>query len=508
MPKSRQTKASFFQIALAAVQKIHNQLFLFGIAIVAMLIALLVWGPSIPDSLKPVVYTVAALPVFVIIVFFLLNRINQDTELHTGANGPESMQGPRFFVHSDSADFAGHVERLFMRAKRIVLIGTGLNILHRDPIRRSLMQRAADGKCHVEIYLANPFSPAVENRLVEEQIGSTAPPVGKPGLIQRLRALLEEYRHLGSPPSIEIRLFGHYPTFALLIADMDYFLYPYGYATLGNFSPVICVSGNDAAAKSVTAFMEGQYERIKSSSIDAETAFPSAPGKALKNKLHAFAVYFIPSESLDLYKFGSEVLGYDVRARRVIKSRWNGKVGSAAEYGFHLTCCDALYFLNAEDLALAIEQTAFLAREFSPFELEGLQLQSGFPDDSSISLVAHDRSGTLEAFHCELVALVYRRAIASNYTLGKATIVRDKEFRRAELMTSRFKCPYILKNFQPHFTLLSNVKAEEQEQTARELRIEFKNTIADSRVRVAKLAIMGKTESDSHWHIAREISLG
>lgn len=510
MPKSRQTRASFPQIALLAVQKIRNELLLFGIAMVAMLIALLIFGKEVPKSLTPVVYAIVALPVIVILVFFWLayqNSAQNGTLSELGTNGPQSTQKPRFFDYSDSADFAGYAERLFVRAKRIVLIGTGLNILHRDPIRQSLMQRAADGQCRIEIYLANPFSPAVENRLVEEQIGNTTPPVGKPGLIQRLQALLEERRRLGRPPSIEIKLFGHYPTFALLIADTDYFLYPYGYATLGNFSPVVCFSANDAAAKGVTAFLDRQYERVKAASIDADVIFPRVSEAALKNPLHAFAVYFIPTQSSGLYKFGTEVIGYDVRARQPLASPWNGKVGGAAEYGFHLTCCDALYFFNPEETVLAMEQAAFLAKEFSPFDLEGFQLQTGFPDDNSISLLAHDKSGSLEALHCELVAMVYRRAAASNYTLGKAAM-RDKEFRRAELMTSRFKCPYILKSFQPHFTLLTNVKTEEQEGAVRDLRIEFKSKIADARVRVGKLAIMGKAEADSHWYIVREVPLG
>jgi hypothetical protein len=388
-----------------------------------------------------------------------------------------------------------------------VLIGTGLNILHRDPIRKSLMNRAASGNCQLEIYLANPFSPAVENRLVEEQLGETTPPVGRPGLIQRLDALLKERERLGCSSSIEIRLFSHYPTFALLIADSDYFVYPYGYATLGNFSPIIHFSGKHAADKGVITFLERQYDGIKLSSVEATFVRQISQVEAKKVPLLGFAVYFIPSQSSDLYKFGSEVLGYDVRKQFTTNSRWEGKAGSATEYGFHLTCCDALYFLNAQEAEFAAEQAAFLAKEFDPFDLEDLQVQAGFPDGNSISILATDPSGILEALHCELVPLIYRRAMASNYTSGKAALIRDKDLRRAELMTKRFKCPYIFKHFQPHFTLLNNVLPKDQETVVHQMRIEFEKSVRQRHVRVEKLAIMGKAEQDSCWHIVREISL-
>ena len=48
------------------------------------------------------------------------------------------------------------------------MIGTGLNIIRRDDIRKMLFSRIKDN-CHIEIYAANPFSPNVEARLIEEE---------------------------------------------------------------------------------------------------------------------------------------------------------------------------------------------------------------------------------------------------------------------------------------------------------------------------------------------------
>jgi hypothetical protein len=65
-----------------------------------------------------------------------------------------------------------------------------------------------------------------------------------------------------------------------------------------------------------------------------------------------FAVYFVPKSEESFYKFGSQILGYDLRARRSIQisSSLEQEIGKiedtwvkdARPYGFHVTICDAL----------------------------------------------------------------------------------------------------------------------------------------------------------------------
>ena len=65
-----------------------------------------------------------------------------------------------------------------------------------------------------------------------------------------------------------------------------------------------------------------------------------------------FAVYFVPKSDEPFYDFGSQILGYDLRARRSVRMSSDlekdlGKiedawVKEARPYGFHVTICDAL----------------------------------------------------------------------------------------------------------------------------------------------------------------------
>lgn len=415
----------------------------------------------------------------------------------------------RVFSRSDEGDFVQHMKSLFETCKNLVLIGTGLNILSRDPVRRELMIRAAKGECRLEMYLADPFSQTVQARLIEEELGTMKPPVARAGLMQRLDSILDEWEKLDHSPNIDVRLFGHYPTFALLIVDSDYYVYPYGYAKLGNFSPVIHLSANDVADQTAAAFFQDHYEDVKRDSSDARQVMQLREENIADTKLlHDFALYLVPPAGSRLFEFGSDVLGYDVRSGKSSNSRWSQYVGGAKNFGFHVTCCDALFFFTAHDLRLVKEEISFLAREFQPFEFTGLKVVGGFPDSTSVALVPEDKSGSLEALHYELVQRVYKRAAASNYSLGRAKPTRDNDLQRARLMISRYRAPYILQRYKPHFTLLTSVPPQDMDRVVRELQAVFEERVADTTFRVEKLAIMAHREADSFWMIRREIKLG
>lgn len=414
----------------------------------------------------------------------------------------------RSFARSDSSEFRDCVEGLLPQVRRLVLIGTGLNILQRDPFLIEVTSRAARGECQLEIFLADPASPAVEDRLIEEELGILKPPVGRSGLNARLKTLIKLVERLGRPQTIRIGLFRHYPTFALLILDHDYFVYPYGYATLGNLSPVLRFSKDVAADRAVIEFLDEQYRLVKSAAVDAATALAlrrKAAGKA--EGLHAFALYVVPDESSELYRFGTPVLGYDVRRGKVATSPWQDQVDTARDFGFHLTLCDVLYFLNETEVAQAVAEVEFLAEEFKPFRLTNLQLKCGFPDDRSAAIVPEDPSGTLEALHHELVHRVYRRAAASNYTLGLGGSARDGASQRRRLMLARYKAPYVLQRFQPHFTLLANVAPEEWPTVQEPLEKLFDETVRERTLRVGELAVMGRSQPGMPWTIEKEIDL-
>jgi hypothetical protein len=278
---------------------------------------------------------------------------------------------------------------------------------------------------------------------------------------------------------------------------------------LGNFSPVLRFSRNIPSDQDVIDFLDKQYDRVKAKALDAEMAVKvrRRPKSVKVEELQPFALYFVPPEDSALYQFGTEVLGYDIRHKRELESPWPEQVGGARDFGFHVTLCDALYFLNKAQVEGVQAEIQFLAQEFRSFDLTELRLTSGFPDENSLSILMDDPTGSLEALHHELVHRVYRRAAASNYSLGLAEPTRDQDIRRARLMIRRYQAPYILQRFRPHFTLLTNVPSEEQSKIYHEFEKIFSRRVPKT-IRVEELAIMSRPMPDAPWVIEDEIGLG
>lgn len=437
------------------------------------------------------------------------------------------------FPHAEEEDFRNLMKSLALRAKRIRLIGTGLEILGDSHFRTDILRRAAAGQCRLEVYLGDPYSPAVEARLIEENLGDPVPvPLGRDGIINRARRLTEGWHSYRSPKGkFEVRLFTHYPTFALLIFDDDYFFYPYGAARLGNFSPVFQLIGGVPESKEVVKFFEDHYTCVRGSSTSMQRLTSNEEAESgLENngdldvgELWAFALYYVPPANSPLYQWGSKILGYDLWNKTPLDSEWEKSVGDARAFGFHLTLCDALYFLEEAAVKAVVAEAKYIAREFEPFKLElsDCQVVAGFPDESSISIVPKDPTGTIEALHYEFVHRIYRRAVASNYSLGKAEPTRDKELGRAHLMIKRYLAPYILGRFCPHFTLLTKVEPSKRHEFHAQLSQEYdevvRKALASGKpfVRFDQLAIMYKPKPtpkdlEPRWVIfdKDEIALG
>ncbi len=430
---------------------------------------------------------------------------------------PEKPNGKRedinhnseIYENSDDDKFVKDFKKYFFGAHRIVLIGTGFYILRQDTIRMKQILMGIDRE--VEIYAANPFSPNVEMRLIEEETGNPKPNIGKSGLKDWLRELVEQ-KKLNRSARFSLRLFPFYPTYALFILDdHHYFFYPYGYAQLGTVSPVFHYWKGNPDHEAVIKFFNDQHKLIKERSVDAELVFnlhPFDKKKVNKNELAAFAVYLIPSGDSDLYEFGSKIIGYDVRTGEFQPNvMFPNAIGAASDYGLHVTIADALYCATKPDIDLICKEVEFLANEFRPFPLK-LSLEKDFPNEQGIALVCQDNTGSLEALHHEMVARVYCKAVASNYNFDLSLADRDQDKERTTLMIQHYHAPYILQRFKPHFSLLSNVPPKEKEQIYAEIRKYYEKSVQDSSIEIGRIAVMHRPDPKRPWQILHEYSLG
>lgn len=493
------TPLSFFWLALLVIEGIllvkspDKEIFLVAMAFLFFLTLIVaILGVIRPEALS------GARPII------------PDKQLRPKKPNQEDLKSILLFSQSESPGFIEHFHDQLSSANSIILIGTGINILHSDPIIEKLMQRIKDhADFKAEIYAANPFSMAVEERLIEEEAGTPAPRIGKEGLIQWLQMMLKEQAELNNPRNLSIKLFSNYPTMALFIINKtDYYFYPYGYAHLGTLSPVVKYSNKKDEHSAFIDFFEGQYDRVKKASIDAQLVFDVREHKVSADKLVPFAVYFIPDATTDLYDFGTNILGYDLHENSIVeKGAFSDYVGEAANFGFHLTIADALYCIDPIEIQRIKNELEYVAKDFQPFIIK-LTLQKSFPDPNSISLVCEDESGTLEALHFEMVYRCYRKAVASNYTMKLAKANRDRDEARAKLMIKHYKAPYIFQRFKPHFTLLTNVPFRMQDKIFQELKMCYEKSIKSSQIEIDNIALMLRPASQKLWRIEKKFKIG
>lgn len=412
---------------------------------------------------------------------------------------------PHLYDQTDQGIFSVTVYDLLRSATKVTLIGTGLCILAQDTVRKMLFDRAKTNSCQVNIYLGNPYSPDLQNRLIEEELGEWPPSVGFEGLIKRAEMLLRERKQIGNPSQLSLFMFNHYPTMAIIRIDNHYFMYPYGYATLGNFSPVIHYSSDDRTCSALIQYMDKQIEMIAQSATPMEMVLRSS--HLVHGGLHItdvipLAVYFIPPSDSLLYRFGMEILGYDIyHGVSTHQTKGFTSTSEAGLYGFHVTICDVVYFLTQSETQRVREEIRFVAKSFRAFVLKGLRLEKNFPAPGTISLRVEDPSGNLEALHHEFVCRIHRRSYASNYTFKSSSRALGPFSDRDRLMIEKYHAPHILGAFHPHFTLVSDLRPDEVEDVYDKLLVKMQRLQVPDEIEVNALAIVGKGEDGKHYVI-------
>lgn len=424
----------------------------------------------------------------------------------------DSMDVGALFENNDSPEFSALFRQHLKKADKIHMIGTGFNILRRDAFR-ILLDRCIKSDCEVKIYAANPFSPNVQTRLIEEEMGKHVPMIGQQGLINWIRDLLEIKVNLNKSSNFSLNLFPFYPTYALFIFDEhEYFFYPYGYAQLGTLSPVSHFSKCIKKHHSMVEFFDKQINFISECSSNAELVFNIQDSKPVgMNDLTAFAVYLIPPINSQLYKFGSEVLEYDVHtSTKLDANEWHSSIGTASDFGFHLTVADALYCTHPKDVDLICREVEFIAKRIQPIKLK-FRLEKNFPNEQGIALVCEDVTGQLESLHHDIVERVYRKSAASNYSSSLGRIARsdrDSNQERARYMIQHYNAPYILQAYKPHFSLLSSVKSEEKELLFTDIKNRSEKFKIESELQMHTIAVMHRPDPKRPWQILKKYRLG
>ncbi|MGA4994386.1 DUF1045 domain-containing protein [Nonomuraea bangladeshensis] len=427
------------------------------------------------------------------------------SEPDSNTPGPDDDFYMKTYPRSQHPQFFSDVEELISHASKVTLIAVGLNLLWEKHIVDLLIRRVQDGECEVTVCMGNTASPHVEDRFIEEEMEWNRPQVGRSGVDRNIRALVERLEISGRPKEFRFLLFEHYPTFATLIFDEEIFIYPYGYQVLGNTSPIFHVKNNGSDQ---AKFFMNNASKIVNDAVPASDVISSRRNRRFySDKWILAAVYIIPSAESDIYRFGSSVLGYDIYEERDIAAHGpiasvRPLVGEAASYGFHATLADALYFSSEQQVERVRAEVNFLAQEFQPFHLRGMELDISEHDPRALVIRAEDTSGVVEAIHHELVHRVYRIAVSSTYLAGRTRKALPANDSRSQLMLNRYGSPFILNNFRLHFTVCGSLPDPEAEREAAvdALRQQF-DKVVDKSVEVDKLVLVVKRPGEERWTI-------
>lgn len=230
-----------------------------------------------------------------------------------------------------------------------------------------------------------------------------------------------------------------------------------------------------------------------------------------------FAVYYVPPAESPLYRRGSEILGYDVRAGTLLaeanatraalpefSSDW---VSLSQSYGFHVTTGYSLYF-----------DPAVLPQ----IETEMENICRCFGDDAKFELIPHPEGWI--AFWGENRDIVVLRCLPNPAMLMLHTMLtarinpfgtgsnisRTYEARNYENVdpvlaqrVRQYYTPYMLDGWAPHFTLLMPYKGNQQERLQSALLELF---CADP-IPIKSICLLFRQDHETHYRLHREYSL-
>jgi hypothetical protein len=172
-----------------------------------------------------------------------------------------------------------------------------------------------------------------------------------------------------------------------------------------------------------------------------------------------YALYLVPDGALGA--FGAAWLAWDT-ARGIALAApdgapggWAEKTLSARNYGFHATIKPPFRLAEGTDAPGLMDATATLCARLRPFDCDGLVLANL---DRFLALVPTGPTGPLDGFAAEVVADLdpFRRPALPQETARRRAAGLTP---RQEDYLNRWGYPYVMEEFQAHFTLTDRLDA-------------------------------------------------
>jgi uncharacterized protein DUF1045 len=229
-----------------------------------------------------------------------------------------------------------------------------------------------------------------------------------------------------------------------------------------------------------------------------------------------YALYLTPPPDSDLWRFGCDVIGRDALTGAPCEGfsletyppdAWRGMTGDPRRYGFHATL-KAPFSLRLDlDAADLFDRVAEFARKHSPFTAGELKL-GVVKAGGGLGFVALKPQGALKELRS------FEASVVRGLDRLRAPFVESAgEYRGSERLTPRqayylhaWGYPYVLDEFDPHFTLTNAIP--DADRVASLLEWDFGLRIASRALHVDALTLFGQSEPGGEFRILHRFPLG
>jgi hypothetical protein len=227
-----------------------------------------------------------------------------------------------------------------------------------------------------------------------------------------------------------------------------------------------------------------------------------------------FAVYYIPPADSDLYRRGSELLGYDVYAGQILcpdnatrqrlpefDPEW---VAQPQPYGFHVTVGYSLYFNwdTLPEIEREIDLVMGCFRKDMRLTLTPAAERIAFWNKNIVVLRCEPDPAML-MLHTMLTARVNPLGTESNIS----RTYKDGSYTGADRTTAHrvryFHTPYMLDAWKPHFTLMMPYTGTQREQ----MRLSLLQLFGEQPILVENITLLVRDDHQTHYQFHRQYGI-
>lgn len=226
-----------------------------------------------------------------------------------------------------------------------------------------------------------------------------------------------------------------------------------------------------------------------------------------------YAIYFVPAQDTNLYRFGALALGYDCYTGEEIPfssdleiepDAWTELTDDPRRYGFHATL-KAPFHLSSScteaQLSNAVANFATLARQ-SPTFTPAVRMLKDF-----IAIVPRRRQSAIDelAAHCVRIFDAYRapmspqeraRRVAAGLSAGQIGHL------------DRWGYPYLFDDFRFHMTLTGKIPVERRDVVLTALERLFARSCGDIPIVIDRLTLLRQDNPQSRFRVISHAKLG